>query len=272
LSKLQIKRTFLLLLLILLCQMQLFAATVPNIKDDLNYLTADDITALSERITRIQTEQSMDIAMVITDQMDGKSSMVYADDYYDQNGFGVDSQNSGLLILINMSDREVWISTTGRAIDYFTDARIEEMVGNVTPHLSSGNYFTALNTFLDDVAYYANEGIPSGQHRVEQPSVYYGETTTYGQRALSLLMNPIVYLVALVISIAATFGITLLNKGRNTTNFRTYELPGSFDLKRSEDTYLREHLTRTKVQKSSSTSSTHSGSSGTSHGGGGGRF
>jgi uncharacterized protein len=252
--------------------MPLYAATVPNIKDDLDYLSADDMTALNDRIGRLQTERVFDVGIVITDALDGKSSMVYADDYYDYNGFGVDSQNSGLLLLINMADREVWISTTGRAIDYFTDSRIEEMIGNITRHLKNGDYDKACNTFLDDVAYYANEGIPSGQYRVDQGSVYYGETTTYGQRALGLLVNPIVYSVALVISIAATFGVTLLNKGRNTTNYKTYELAGSFDLRRSEDTYLREHLTRTKIEKSSSSSSTHSGSSGTSHGGGGGRF
>lgn len=271
-AKSRFKQGMLICLLILLCQLPLFAATVPNIKDDLGYLTADDMAALNERITRLQTEKTFDVGIVITDQLDGKSSMVYADDYYDYNGFGVDSQNSGLLLLINMSDREVWISTTGRAIDYFTDARIEELIQNITPHLKDAAYYQACNTFLDDVAYYANEGIPAGQYRVDQASVYYGETTTYGQRALSLLVNPIVYLVALIIAIGATFGVTLLNKGRNTTNYKTYELAGSFDLRRSEDTYLREHLTRTKVQKSSSSSSTHSGSSGTSHGGGGGRF
>lgn len=260
------------MILMLLCPMLIYGEGTVAIKDDMNFLTESDMISLQEIISRIVAERTLDIAVVITDQMEGKTSMVYADDYYDYNGYGLDSQKSGLMLLINMADREIWISTTGRAIDYFTDARIQEMVSNITEPLKSGEYYVAVNTFLDDVAYYASEDIPAGQHRVEQASVYYNETTTYGQRALGLVTNPLVYLFALIISGLATFLVTKLNGGKNTTNFKTYELDGSFDLRRSEDTYLREHLTRTKVVKINTTSSTHSGSSGTSHGGGGGRF
>lgn len=264
----------LLVLVLLMSNMIIFADSTANVIDDMQFLTADALNALQSRIEQIQGEQSLDTVIVLTDQLDGKSSMAFADDYYDYNGYGIDSQRSGVLLLVNMADREVWISTRGHAIDVFTDSRISDMIGNVTSYLKNGDYEKACNRFLDDVAYYAAQGVPSGQHRVEQDSVYYTDST-YLDRAIALIKNPIVYAVALVISLGLTFLVTSLNKGRVTVNYATYELPGSFELQRSEDTYLREHLTKTKVVKNNSsggTSSTHTGSSGATHGGGGGKF
>ena len=69
-------------------------------------------------------QYDMDIVIVITDDVKGKSSMDFADDFYDDNGYGIGFDSSGLLFLVNMEDREVWISTAGTAIKVFTDARI----------------------------------------------------------------------------------------------------------------------------------------------------
>ena len=39
------------------------------------------------------------------------SAMEAADDFFDYNGYGLGDDRSGVLLYINMSTRDVWIST-----------------------------------------------------------------------------------------------------------------------------------------------------------------
>lgn len=229
-----------------------YASNPINVVDNLGYLSDSEIAELQSRIDEIKSTYNLDTVIVITDNTNGKSSMAYADDYYDYNDYGLDDKYSGLLMLINMQDREVWISTTGRAIDMY-DKKNSNMVDRVSSPLSNGNYFDACNRFIDDIIRYAD--------------------TSYLNKVSSMLRYWPVYIIPLIISIAATLIISYSSKGKVTTTSRTYEEGGSFILSQNTDQYIRETTTRTKIQsQSSGGSGTHRGSSGRSHGGGGGKF
>lgn len=257
------------------------ASNPNNVVDMLDYLTESEENALQSRIDTIKENFNLDTVIVITDNTEGKSSMEFADDYYDYNGYGLDSEYSGLLMLINMDIREVWISTTGKAIDIYTDSRIYNMVNNVTGYLSNANYNAACNKFLDDVSKYAKSGVPEGQYRVEGDpystldSRQLSNLSYFGKVSLLMSSWP-VYIIALIIAIIATVIVSHSSKGKVTISSRTYEESGSFVLTEDTNQYIRETTTRTKIERSSggggSGSSTHRGSSGRSHGGGGGRF
>lgn len=260
------------MLVMLLGQASIMAAEKDNVKDFLNYLKDSEAAELQDSIEKVKSDYSLDVVLVITDNTEGKSSMAFADDYYDYNGYGVGSDHSGLLMLVNMDKREVWISTTGRAIDIFTDSRISNMVDHVTGFLSKGNYYDACTTFIEDVRSYANMGAPAGQYREE---VRVKENRTYLQRVWDMMKSPIVYIIAFVIGLISTIIASLSSKGKVTISSRTYEEEGSFKLSESRDDFIRETTTRIKIAKDSNSggrSSTHTGSSGRSHGGGGGRF
>lgn len=246
---------FLISILAALCNTAVInAAGTQNVKDYMNYLSQGEAGQLQDEINRIKSTFGLDTVIVITDKTDGKSSMAYADDYYDYNGYGIGSDKSGLLMLINMQIREVWISTTGKAIYTFTDRKISAMVDNATGPLFSGNYYTACNKFLEDVQKYSGAA-----------------NETYFDKVVKLATSFPVYIIALVVAFAATLIISLSSKGKVTINNLTYEESDTFQLSGTADDYIRETTTKTKIEKSSG-SSTHSGSSGRSHGGGGGRF
>lgn len=229
-----------------------------NVVDNLGYLSESEIQHLQARIDEIKESYKLDVVILITDNTYGKSSMDYADDYYNDNDYGIDSKHSGLLMLINMQTREVWISTTGRAIDIFTDNVIRSLVNKVTSHLSYENYYYACNTFIDEVTQYAKYNDPSYMGRVSRMLRWWPA-----------------YVIPLIISIASTLAIAYSSKGKITTSNRTYEESGSFVLTQNTDQYLRETTTRVKIKTESSGgggSTTHRSSSGRRHGGGGGRF
>ena len=263
------------ILVSLLSSTLVYASNPNNVVDFLDYLSESEIEQLQTRIDTIKDSYTLDTVIVITDNTDGKSSMDYADDYYDYNEYGLDSQYSGLLMLINMDQREVWISTTGRAIDIFTDGRISTMVSNVTGELSNANYYYACTRFIDNVDSYARLGKPNNQYREErEPSSTYYSNPSYLDKVSRLMGSWIVYIIAFIIAIASTLIISYSSKGKVTIHSQTYEEGGSFVLSQNTDQYIRETTTRTKIQTESSggRSSTHGGSSGRSHGGGGGKF
>lgn len=247
---------FLFIVLLLNLSTGVFSKNPESVKDFLNYLTKDEVDSLQKQIDQIKSSTMLDVVIVITDDTKGKSSMAYADDYYDYNNYGIDSEHSGLLLLINMENRELWISTVGKAIDKFNDARISKMSDRIYTHLSQNKYYNGCVTFLKDI-------------------VNYTTPSTYLNRVKTLIFSFWVYIGALVISILVTVLLSLSSKGKNTTNHLTYEYGNSFNLVESRDDFLRETTTRTKIQSSSSSgsgSSTHRSSSGRRHGGGGRRF
>ncbi len=269
------KLAVLLLLAVAICcsaANPVMAAETANVKDFLGYLAEDQIQMLQGEAERIRDTYGLEPVIVITDDMEGKSSMAYADDYYDYNGYGVGDDKSGLLLLVNMADRDIWISTTGRAIDVFDDARIQYMLDGIVPNLKDSDFHTACVSFLADVEAYAIKGVPEGQYRIEREAPYRG---TYAERALALFINPLVILLTAAASLGVTIVITLTGKGRVTVTPTTYEEKGTFALTREVDDFIREMVTRTKVESNdggSGGSSTHFGGSGTSHGGGGRGF
>lgn len=249
-----------------------YAVSTNNVKDFMGYLSQSEAEQLQAEIENIKNTHKLDAVIVITDNTGGKSSRAFADDYYDNNGYGVGNDYSGLLMLINMKQREVWISTSGRAIDIFTDSRISKILDRVANPLSNGNFSSACKTFLSDVVNYAETGVPYGQYRSDS-----NEPLSYKDRVFILMKSFPVYIFAFIVALIATLLVSISSKGKVTISNRTYEKSGSFALTSKVDNFIREHTSRIRIESSSSgssshRSSTHRSSSGRSHGGGGRKF
>lgn len=81
--------------------------------------------------------------------MTAKSAQDYADDYYDNNDYGLDNEKSGVLFLVSKGDRKYHISTKGAGIKAFTDYGIGRIKEEIKPYLSDGDYFDACDEFLN---------------------------------------------------------------------------------------------------------------------------
>lgn len=261
-----------LLLPIFLLPAAALAGQTDNIKDDMGFLSDTELQHIQSLIEEAVQEHNLDIGIVITDNTDGKSSEDFADDYYDTNGYGIGSDYSGLLLLINMDIREVWISTSGKAIDIFTDRRINDVLDQVAPYLSEGDYYKACAVFVNQVGRYARMGVPDGQYR-EDVTNY-----TYWQKAVRLMKSPVVYIISAVTALSAVLIASAGNKGKVTVGSRTYEESGSFQLISKRDDFINQTITKVRIatdsggKGSSGRSTVHRSSSGRTHGGGGRKF
>ena len=238
-------------------------ANVNPVVDEAKLLSQDERDKLIEDIEKFRENYNIDAVIVTANDLQGKNTMDYADDYYDYNGYGLGDNKSGILLLIDMNDRKIWIYTSGDAIEYFTDNRIDSIISDISKYLSNEEYFDACNIFLTDIQYYIDSGIPEGQY-------------TYSEEENTLKIVLIALGVAAVV--AGVTCIVVVNSYKNSKSVSSvnYVDNNSIVFTKRRDTFVNTFTTRTKIERNNSSggsgSSTHRSSSGNTHGGGGGSF
>lgn len=249
-------------------------AAAPVIADNSSLLTYEEAQKLEELVETVSDRWEIDIVILTTDSLEGKSAMAYADDYYDDHGYADD----GVLLLVSMTEREWWISTCGKCI-WAIDA--DQLGSRFVPYLSSGNYYDAFTAFLEgcDIAMEADNDrtdtdiwIPDMQIQGGYPSA-----TAKPQPAISLGMCIVIGAVIGLVAVLVMKG--QLKSVRAQSGADSYVRTGSLQLSHRSDMFLYQNTTRRAKPQNNNHSGSHGGgggihvgSSGRSHGGGGGRF
>ena len=83
-----------------------------HVYDEAGLLSAEEAAALEQRCREIETQNRIHILMVTTEDTEGKTQEEYADDFYD-SVYPEEKDENGALFLIDMGERELWISTAG---------------------------------------------------------------------------------------------------------------------------------------------------------------
>ncbi len=265
------KRLLPLLFALLLCLAAAIPALAesawPRVVDDADLLTASEESALLAKLDEISVRQQADIVVVTVDTLDGQTPMDYADDFYDDNGYGFGEKRDGVLPLISMEDRDWWISTTGYGITAITDAGIDYISEKFLSDLSDGEYadaFTIYADLCDDFFTQAKTGQPYDVgHMPKEP--------------FNIAWN--LFVAAIVGFVIALIATNIMKGKLKTVRFQSaansYVKANSMNVTESRDLFLYTQVARhakPKETSSSGGSSTHTSSSGTTHGGGGGKF
>lgn len=255
-----------------------------RIYDYADLLTDEEEASLKEQASSIAEEYEMDVAIVLTDKIEGLSSAAYADDFYDYNDFGCGEGDDGLLMLVNMADREIWITTYGTAISYFPDDKIDDITESVAMYLGDGAYYKASKIFLSETEDTVRKD-PTGtttDFQVEPSAVKPAPPQTAKERWSELLgmatMGATV-IASIVTSIVIASHGKLSSGGKPTA---AYVGDSRLHLTNRRDIFINSTMKRTKIPKdppsgssgggSRGVSTTHTSSSGRAHGGGGRKF
>ena len=245
--------------------------------DYADLLTSQEVKSLEEQILELREQLKLDIVILTTYGTGDSSIQAYADDFYDRNGFGYGSTNSGILLLLDMEAREWYMSTCGEAISIFTDYGLDQLGEAILPWLSDGDYYWAFQTWLEEIPAYVkayHKGKPLDGYVSPDP---YREEIYYYEGSSGLGNFPIALIIGLV---AAVVVILVLRGQMNTAKFQPnasqYLKNGSFHLRQRSDMFLYSRVSKTPRPKNNTSggggSSVHRSSGGVSHGGRGGRF
>lgn len=254
-NRLKIKKiSVLAVLILLLLSICGFSADAQRVYDYDDLYTEEEEAELETLLYETSEELKCELAIVTVNDYDGKDSMNYADDFFDEHNIGGEVNDTGFLLLINMSERELYISNAGEAPSYFTDSMIDKMVSEIGSRLAEYDYMDAAEWYVDYVS----------QNMWEE---HHNEDGVMNKWWVQLL-------VAAVVSVIIVLCLARNNKTKMTVNSRTYLKDNRNNVLESADSYIRTATTSHRIESSSSSSggSTHTSSSGTTHGGGGGKF
>ncbi len=234
---------------------------LPRIVDNADLLTPEEEQLLEEDAIQFGIDYSLDAVILTVDNLGGKSISAYADDYYDYNGYGVGTDYSGLILVVSMTERELYISTCGDAINRLNDSELDDIINNISYDLSDGNYYDAFQLFFGFTTLYLDDD-------------------SNGASDLDVMMPEVNWLISLLVGVLAgviviMIMISTMNTKRRQHSAGDYLKQGSFDLKNRQDIFLYSSISKVKREQNNSSgggTSVHRGSSGRSHGGRGGRF
>ena len=278
-----------------------------NIVDMANILSLEQINQIEQKIAKIINDYQMDVVILTTYLNNGKSMMDLADDYYDENDYGIDLAKDGLILVLSLQSNEWYISTTGKAINVFSDWGIEYLGKVMKPSFADKNFYQGFEDFISYIEKFsiqAETGKPYDRYNQGDLPNLDGDEAVSNDQGVSDQeikqkepLDPIKRIfgsvgIGLIIGLIVS-GIRLgkLKTKKAVKNANEYVKENSFKLTKSNDLYLYQTVTKKRRPRSddisnshkssgsikssthrSSGSSTHRSSSGRSHGGGGGKF
>lgn len=246
------------LLILVLCATLAVSAGAAGrelVVDEAGLLTQTEREDLLAQAEQISQQHQCDVAVVTVSSLGGKSAQEFADDFYDDWDYGYGPGRDGILLLISMEYRDWAMSTTGKAIGIFSDARLERIFRAFRSDLQDGRYADAFGSYLRE----CDRILSGGQEQ--------------GSRGLGLWGIPICLVLGfLLAAIPLAFMKRKLKSVRSQPAAGTYVRSGSLQLTEQSERFLYRSVQRIRRETSSNGSSVHTGSSGRSHGGASGKF
>lgn len=245
-----------------------------KIYDFADIYSSSDEDYLYTQVSNFIKETNLDLAIVTISYNNKHNTAMYADDFYDYNSFGLDENRSGLLLLVDMDSRRLYLSTTGDAINIYTDDRVNNIMSNIFTYFSNKDYYTATEIFINYAKSYTEVSSGEDSHYV------FSEDGKITKSRKGILVAGIFAIIITVISILVMASKNRLAKvASSSIGFLRKD---TLNVKVVADNFLGSSVTKTRIDNDSSSgghhhgsgggSSTHIGSSGISHGGGGHRF
>ncbi len=263
-----------------------------NVWDYADLFSAEQEAELAGSIAALEERYDIAFGVLTTDYAEGKTAKTYVEDFCVDNGIGLGrNKESCVVLLIDMDNREAYIATSGEAIRYLTDRRIEAVLDDVFVGLGEGDFYDAAVRFLSSTTGYIEAGIEEGQHNYDTET---GEIDVYKRPP-----GPVFYIVTAAVSLAAALivGLVFTNSVKQKYRFKEvrtyypYREKCRINLRVNNDILIDSHISkqyippppppssggggssmRSSGSSSSGRSSVSSHSSGRSFGGGGRKF
>ena len=250
------RKLFSALLIVVLClsmAVSVCAAGADCVYDDADLLSQREEFDLQEKLSRIGDAYDVQIVVVTLESSNNRYIDYLVDDVYDQMNFGVGPNHDGVMLLMCMDIREYQIIGNGYASKAIDDDKIEKICDAIGSDLSDGDYAAAFDEFADQCEYYLDgyrNGFPF----------------RFGRNLLIALG------VGIVVGLIVVFVLkSQLKSVHSQRRAHDYVKSGSMNIRTSKDIFLYRSLTRTKIERSSSSGSSRS-SGGSSRSRGGGSF
>ncbi|MDK2965990.1 MULTISPECIES: TPM domain-containing protein [Lacrimispora] len=259
-------------------------AAQSRVFDDADLFSTEEKEEFESTIQSIQKEMNMDVVIATTQDTGGKSAKDYAENFYIERKFGTGSDYRGVLFLIDMDNREMYILPVGKMNRFLTDKRWNAILDDAYEAVSGGDYAACARIYLDGVIKYYRAGIPGGQYNYDKDT---GKISVY--RSIRWYEAALAVLAAAAAAAAVCGGVTSQysmkkERGRARGALMSYRANCEFAYSAQNDNLINKTITHVIVPRnnggnggsgggmsSGGRSTTHT-SSGRTMGGGGRKF
>ena len=124
--------------------------------DQADLFLEEEEKELQQAIDALREKMDMDAAVVTAEENPGSA-----------HGFGTGSGHDGALLLIDMDNRELCISTEGKMVRYLTDSWIEAVLDDMYGYAAAGDYYQAAGAFVEDLEVCYDNGIAADQYNYD---------------------------------------------------------------------------------------------------------
>lgn len=201
--------------------------------------------SFEEQMKSMRTEMNMDVVLVTTADAEGKTAEEYAEDFYIDGDFGTGKDYSGVLFLIDMDNRELYIVPVGNMNRFLTDQRWNDILDDAYEGASSGDYGACVLAYLTGVSKYYHEGIPGGQYNYDEQT---GKISVY--RSLTPWEVLLAFFGALLAAGLSCFGVAgrYAMKG-GSGGRKAYQAGCRFECSNQADILVNKTVTHTTIPK-----------------------
>ena len=120
-----------------------------NVVDNADILTDDQEAQISARINELRRNNGQDFAFLSTDDFICFDPVEFGAFYWDQNGFGLGQDHSGVLVYLDMNIRMMVIITSGQALADIPDEKVDAILDAAMPLLQGGDFCGAVMLALN---------------------------------------------------------------------------------------------------------------------------
>ena len=146
------------LIIVLLFSVTSFADSFNvRIDDSASLFTEEEIELINSSASDFASVNNYSVAVVTTDDAMGKTAMEFADDYYDDLIFNSGWSENGMCFLIDMDNREIYVSCAGLCIDEYSDYELNSIVGKGYDCIVNGEYFKCIVSMIDEAGSFKSD-------------------------------------------------------------------------------------------------------------------
>ena len=236
------------LLLLVMCSvfaLNVWAASPDRLVDGADLLSEAEESEIRAKLDEVSEKYNVDV-IIVTIRSVSTDADAFAKAYFNDNGYGMGDDDSGILFLRVLEDEEgdetCTIFANAVGADAVSDSDVEDIFDEIESDINANNYSAAFKTFIAEC-----------DERIQDATSF------------SYVKNAVVaIIIGLVVALIATSVMKgKLKSVRSQAAASNYMKSGSLNVTDSKDTYLYSTVTRTAKPKSN----TSGGGSGRTSGG-----
>ena len=119
------------------------------VDDSASLFSESEVAEITQQSADFSSETGLSLAVVTTDDTDGRTTEDFAEDYYDDLMNYRGWPEDGLMLIIDMDNREVFTSAVGNSWGYFSDSEISYITDCGFEEVSQDEYAGAISAMID---------------------------------------------------------------------------------------------------------------------------